>query len=110
MAFSVTPQIGVDLNNTILATDIASGARTVPFGLGDQVWGNDGKRYVFAKANASISASTAVCTVSPTTFLVTATGGAYTSPATAMVTGDYGWFGAAPVGFGSPAFWRFTWN
>jgi hypothetical protein len=95
--FSVTPQIGFDLINTILATDIASGARTVPLNLGEQVFGSDGKRYVFAKANASISASTAVCTVAPTTFLATASGGAYTSPATAMSTGDYGWFGAASV-------------
>lgn len=97
MAFSVTPQIGFDLNNTILATDIASGARQVSPNLGEQVFGSDGKRYVFAKANASISASTAVCTVSPTTFLATASGGAYTSPAVAMSTGDYGWFGAASV-------------
>lgn len=97
MAFSVTPQIGFDLNNTILATDIASGARQASPNLGEQVFGSDGKRYVFAKANASISASTAVCTVSPTTFLATASGGAYTSPAVAMSTGDYGWFSAASV-------------
>lgn len=97
MPFSVTPQIGFDLNNTVLATDIASGARPVPANLGEQVFGSDGKRYVLAKANASISASTAVCTVSPTTFLATASGGSYTSPATAMVTGDYGWFSAASV-------------
>jgi hypothetical protein len=95
--YSVTPQIGFDLVNTILATDIASGARTVPVNLGEQVWGSDGKRYVFAKANASISASTAVCTVSPTTFLATASGGSYLSPATAMSTGDYGWFSIASV-------------
>lgn len=95
--FSVTPQIGFDLVNTVLATDIASGARTVPVNLGEQVFGSDGKLYVFAKANASISASTAVCTVSPTTFLATASGGSYTSPATAMVSGDYGWFSKASV-------------
>jgi hypothetical protein len=97
MAYCVTPNIGADLVNTVLASDISSGARTVPFNLGEQVWGSDGKRYVFAKANASISASTAVCTVNPTTFLATASGGAYTSPATAMVSGDYGWFAAASV-------------
>lgn len=97
MPFSVTPQIGFDLNNTVLATDIASGARAIPANLGEQVFGSDGKRYVLAKANAAITASTAVCTVSPTTFLATATGGAYTSPATAMAVGDYGWFGAASV-------------
>jgi hypothetical protein len=97
MAFSVTPVIGTDLANTVTAADIAAGRATVPFALGTQVWGNDGKRYVFARANAAIAASTAVCTVSPTTFLATATGGAYTSPATAMVSGDYGWFSAASV-------------
>jgi hypothetical protein len=96
-AFSVSPQIGLDLNNTVLATDIASGARAVPNRLGEQVWGSDGKRYVLAQAGVAISASTAVCTVSPTTFQATATGGAYTSPATAMATGDYGWFATASV-------------
>lgn len=97
MTFSVTPQIGFDLNNTTTAADIASGARSVPANLGEQVFGSDGKLYVLGKANASISASTATCTVSATTFLVTATSGSYTSPATAMVTGDYGWFGKASV-------------
>lgn len=97
MVFSVTPQIGFDLTNTVLATDIASGARPVPANLGEQVFGSDGKLYVLGKANASIPASTAVCTVAPSTFLVTASGGAYTSPATAMVTGDYGWFSKASV-------------
>jgi hypothetical protein len=97
MAYSVTPNIGADLTNTILASDISSGARTVPFNLGEQVWGSDGKRYVFAKAGGSISASTAVCTVNASTFSATNSGGSYTSPATAMVSGDYGWFSAASV-------------
>lgn len=96
-AFSVTPQIGFDLNNTVLATDIASGARAIPANLGEQVFGSDGKRYVLAKANASIPVSTAAITVSPSTFLATLTGGSYVSPATAMVAGDYGWFGIASV-------------
>lgn len=97
MAFANSPIIGADVTNTILATDIASGARTVPFAIGTETWGSDGKRYVFAKANASITASTAVCTVSASTFLATASAGSYTSPATNMVTGDYGWFSAASV-------------
>jgi hypothetical protein len=96
-AFSVTPQIGFDLINTVLATDIASGARTVPLNIGEQVFGSNGLRYVFAKANASITASTTACTVDPVTFLATASGGAYTSPATNMVSGDYGWFSKASV-------------
>lgn len=97
MAFSVTPEAGVDLTNTILATDISTGARTVPFNLGLQVWGSDGKQYVFAKAGGSISASTTACTVNASTFAATGSGGSYTSPATAMSSGDYGWFSKASV-------------
>lgn len=97
MAYSISPVIGPDLVGTTTAVNIANGTQLPLFALGDQVWANDGKRYVYAKANASISASTAVCTVNAATFLATATGGAYTSPATAMVAGDYGWFGSASV-------------
>lgn len=94
--FSVTPLSGADLVTTTLATDIAAGK--IPNGrLGEQVFGSDGKLYVYGQANASIPASTTVCTVSPTTFLVTASGGSYTSPATAMVAGDRAWFGKASV-------------
>jgi hypothetical protein len=99
--FSVTPEIGIDLVNTLPATLYATGGAqqgyTAPYPIGLQVFGSDGKRYVFSKANASISASTTVCTVSATTFLATASGGSYTSPATTMVTGDFGWFAAASV-------------
>lgn len=97
MAFSVTPLVGIDLTNTVTAAAITAGQQVANQLLGVQVWGSDGKRYVFAQANASISASTAVCTVNATTFLATASGGSYLSPATAMVTGDYGWFAAASV-------------
>ena len=96
MAYSVTPLVGLDLVNTTTAVQIAAGAPVNQL-RGVQVWGSDGKRYVFGKANATITASTAVCTVNATTFLVTASGGSYTSPATGMVTGDYGWFSAASV-------------
>ena len=97
MTFSVTPLVGIDLDNVVTAASIAAGQQVANQLLGVQVWGSDGKRYVFGKANASITASTAVCTVNATTFLVTASGGSYTSPATAMVSGDYGWFSAASV-------------
>jgi hypothetical protein len=97
MAFSVTPLVGIDLTNTVTAAAITAGQQVANQLLGVQVWGSDGKRYVFAKANASITASTAVCTVNATTFLATASGGSYTSPATDMVSGDYGWFAAASV-------------
>ena len=80
MAFSVTPLVGIDLTNTVTAAAITAGQQVANQLLGVQVWGSDGKRYVFAKANASITASTAVCTVNATTFLATASGGSYTSP------------------------------
>jgi len=97
MAFSVTPLVGIDLTNTVTAANITAGQQVANQLLGVQVWGSDGKRYVFGKANASITASTTACTVNATTFLVTASGGSYTSPATDMVSGDYGWFLAASV-------------
>lgn len=95
--FTITPALGVDLKSTILATDLASGAARPSARLGTEVFGSDGKLYVYGQANAVISGATAVCTVSPTTFLVTASGGAYTSPAAAMASGDQGWFGKASV-------------
>ena len=97
MAFSVTPLVGIDLTNVVTAASITAGQQVANQLLGVQVWGSDGLRYVFGKANASITASTTACTVNATTFLVTASGGSYTSPATAMVSGDYGWFSAASV-------------
>lgn len=97
MAYSVTSTVGIDTDNTITAADIAAGRAFIPFKLGQQTWGDNGTLYVFGRANASIPASTAVCTVNATTFLVTASGGSYTSPAFAMVSGDYGWFRKASV-------------
>lgn len=97
---SVTPLIGVDVINTLTSASLplnSAGTAIPPFALGTEVFASDGKRYVFAQAGGAISASTATCTVSPTTFQATGTAGSYTSPATAMSTGDYGWFGAASV-------------
>jgi hypothetical protein len=96
MAYSVTPLVGIDLVNTVTAVQITAGYPINQL-LGVQVWGSDGLLYVFGKANASITATTTACTVNASTFLVTASGGSYTSPATAMVTGDYGWFSKASV-------------
>ena len=97
MAFSVTPLVGIDLTNVVTAASITAGQQVANQLLGVQVWGSDGLRYVFGKANASITASTTACTVNATTFLVTASGGAYTSPAYDMVSGDFGWFSKASV-------------
>lgn len=95
--FVIDNKIGYDLNNTVLATDLASGAARPVTNLGVLVQGSDGRTYVYAQANASITASTAVCTVNASTFLATASGGSYRSPAVAMVTGDQGWFSKAGV-------------
>jgi hypothetical protein len=95
--FTASPIVGADLKTITLAADLASGALKPNARLGQQVWGNDGKLYVFAQANGAITASTAVCTVNATTFLATNSAGSYTSPATTMAAGDQGWFSKASV-------------
>lgn len=94
--FSVTPNIGADFVTITLAADLAAGKRG-DARLGEQRFGSNGRLYVYGQANASIPASTAVCTVNATTFLVTASGGSYLSPAVAMASGDLGWFSKASV-------------
>lgn len=96
--FTVSPVLGVDLNTITLAADVGStsGAEDAPQ-LGTQVFGSNGRLYVYAQANATIAANTAVCTVNATTFLATATGGAYLSPTVGLVSGDRAWFSKASV-------------
>lgn len=94
MAYSVTPLSGIDLVNPQALTS----GELPSFGpLGTQVFGSDGKRYVFAKATATIGPSDADCSVNASTFEATASGGSYLSPATSMVSGDFGWFAATSV-------------
>lgn len=94
MAFTDTPKIGVDLSAVVKAADVK---RTSGHRLGSQVWGSDGRLYVYAEAGASISADTAVAAINTTTFVAAATGGTYKSPPVAMATGDQGWFSKASV-------------
>lgn len=96
MAELTEPLVGANLNKVDKAVDVAG--RT-PFVIGTTALGDDGKLYVYAKANATIAANTAVCTVNNTTFLATATAGTYMSPSdpVGMVSGDYGWFGKVLV-------------
>ena len=98
MAYSITPTAGI-LLTAVVNTNTNSAGTAVPVNgpLGAEVFGSDGKIYVLAKAGASISASTTVCDINPTTFVVAATGGAYTSPAVALSSGDYAWFAKASV-------------
>jgi hypothetical protein len=102
MPYSVLPISGVDLNGiTPESFEYTNGTTAIgipSFGpLGAETFGSDGKRYVFARAAATIPAGTTACTINATTFAVTASGGSYVSPAESMVSGDYGWFGATSV-------------
>jgi hypothetical protein len=98
MSFSVTPVIGTSLLDKADVNLNSAGTAVPVIGpLGLQVWGANGRRYVLARANATINANTAVCTVNATTFLATASGGSYTSPPVNLVTGDVAWFSAASV-------------
>ena len=100
MAIAINPILGVDLVNVVPAASVGvlgSGVYRAPIKIGAEVFADDGKLYVYAQAGGAITGGTAVCSVSPTTFQATATGGAYTSPAGAMATGDFGWFSKASV-------------
>lgn len=97
MAYSVTPLAGIDLYNTANTNPNSAGTAIPTEGpLGLQVWGNDGKRYVFAQAGAAIAASTATCIVNASTFQVTLGAGTYLSQSS-MASGDYGWFSGTSV-------------
>jgi hypothetical protein len=98
MAYSVLPIAGVDLTNLNVSNASSDGTLVPTFGpLGAETFGSDGLRYVFAKAGAAITATLTTCTVNASTFVATASGGTYTSPATVMASGDYGWFSKASV-------------
>ena len=98
MAYSITPTAGIDLVNLVNTNENSAGTAIPVNGpLGSEVFGSDGKRYVLAQAGAAITASTATCSINASTFVVTASGGSYTSPATTMASGDYAWFSATSV-------------
>ena len=98
MPYSVSPVIGATLTSTSATNPNSAGVAIPTDGpLGLQVFGSDGRLYVLAQANASIGASDADCSVNSTTFLATASGGSYLSPAIALVSGDVAWFSKASV-------------
>lgn len=99
MAYSVTPISGVNLTSATQTQIASDGSTLIPAmgPLGNEVFGSDGKRYVFAKAGNDFTAGETSCTVSPTTFVATSTGGSYVAPTVALLTGEYGWFGVASV-------------
>ena len=89
MAFTTLGMSGVNFNQV----DAAPGG----FKAGTQVFGSDGKLYVYAVAAATIAANTTTCSIDPATFAVTATLGAYTSPNVSVPSGSYAWFSKASV-------------
>lgn len=98
MAYSITPTAGIDLEEVVQTNPNSAGTATPVNGpLGSQVFGSDGKRYVLAQAGAAVTASTATCSINASTFVATASGGSYTSPAVALASGDYAWFAATSV-------------
>jgi hypothetical protein len=99
MAYSVTPIAGVDLTSAAPSQLASDGTTVIPnIGpAGNEVFGSDGLRYVFAKAGNDFTAGQTSCSISPTTFVATSTGGAYIAPAVALLTGQWGWFGKASV-------------
>ena len=98
MAYSLLPIAGIDLVS-LANTNLNSAGVAIPTEgpLGLETFGSDGFRYVFAKAGEAITASTATCSINASTFVATGSAGTYTSPATAMASGDYGWFAATSV-------------
>lgn len=98
MAYSIEPLSGINLAGTTTTNTNSANTAIPTFGpLGSQVFGSDGKRYVFAKAGAAITASTATCSINASTFVATGSAGTYTSPAVTLASGDYAWFSATSV-------------
>jgi hypothetical protein len=98
MSYNITPTAGINLDYEVQTNPNSAGVPIPTNGpLGSQVWGSDGKRYVLGVTGAAIAASVATCSINASTFVVTASGGAYTSPAVALASGDYAWFAATSV-------------
>ena len=98
MSYNITPTSGINLDDVVNTNPNSAGTNIPVNGpLGSQVFGSDGKRYVLGVAGAAITASTATCSINASTFVVTASGGAYTSPAVAVASGAYAWFAATSV-------------
>jgi hypothetical protein len=95
--FSVTPISGVDLNTITQDAEVGPGGSEDAPQLGTQVFGSDGRLYVYTEAGGVIPASTASCTVNATTFVGSTGGGSYVSAPADMALGDHGWFSKASV-------------
>ncbi len=98
MSYNITPTAGINLDDVVNTNPNSAGTNIPVNGpLGSQVFGSDGKRYVLGVAGAAVTASTATCSINASTFVVTPSGGSYTSPAVAVASGAYAWFAATSV-------------
>lgn len=76
---------------TVPAVSISSGEEKPQARLGSQVWGNDGRRYIYLQAETAMTPSSK-CVAKPTFFAALNSTGNYTSPPTDMLVGDHGWY------------------
>lgn len=103
MTYSVTPLSGISLNTRTTTNTNSAGTAIPTFGpLGTQVFGSDGKRYVFVKTSGNVTAGATVV-VDSSTFVATYNStGNYTLAVTAadvavVPTGSYAWADATSV-------------
>lgn len=98
MPYSVTPTLGIDLSAVYTAVDIEANEVEVPHKVGQQVWGDNGRLYVFViTGSGGIAANQTDVTVNATTFAATDGSGSYKGPVGAVLEGDYFWASKASV-------------
>lgn len=103
MAFRTTPQLGPQLDEVFTGlpywdlggnlNGVASGITSPSYRLGNKETGSDGHDYVWVRASANIAATattgTQVTITEPAFTVATGSGGYWTPPATAIVSGQY---------------------
>lgn len=92
MAFTDTPKLGVIIGSVQQRAADPVCDLGMSHRLGSRIWDNLGRECVYAEASVAIAANNAAVTVNATTFLATATGGTFISPAVALAAGDRAWF------------------
>lgn len=107
MAFRTTPQLGPQLDDvftTLPYWDLGARVTTPSYKLGNKEVGDDGHDYVWVQASANIAATattgTQVTITEPAFTVATGSGGYWTPPATAIVSGQY--FHVRKGAIGSP--------
>lgn len=87
--------IGFDPTDVYTAAEAASGIKPRPWKTGQTVQGDDGNRYQYARASASIAANNTVANITLVNgvYQAAASGGdSANASGQALVSGDYAWF------------------